>query len=264
MRNGLYIAGRSAGANEVIPYFGDLVQGAEADGDRLSVHMEFVNAIVRNRYLAPHGAITGAASVPGIACDFHRALDGGSNGVGGFDRTVEVRADLGFQLFRSESAVCVRELGDEAGGVRGDEAEHGMVVLILHDAHDEVDFLVREVSADCVDEGFDAIRVVGAIDDEKRFPRENLEAARPGSLGETGTDGVLRDAPAAALQAVDDVEHSHRVFHLVVSEQLDAEMTASTVVEDLPVDRPRAGGEGRRIRDDEARSCRFRADTSVV
>lgn len=208
---------------------GDLIQGAEADGD-------------------------GIASF----CEFHRALYGSSDGVSGFDRAVEVRADLGFQLVWSEGAVRVRELGDEAGGVRGDEAEHGMVVLILHDAHDEVDFLVREVSADCVDEGFDAIRVVGAIDDEKRFPRENLETSRPGSLGETGTDRVLRDAPAAADQAVDDVEHSHRVFHLVVSEQLDTEMPASTIVEDLPVDRPRAGGEGRRIRDDEARCCRGR------
>ena len=217
--------------------------------------MDFVNAIVRNSYLAPHGAVTGAASVPGIACDFHRALYSGGDGVSGFDRAVEVRADLGFKLFRPKSAVRVREFGDEAGSVRGDEAEHGMVVLILHDAHDEVDFLVREVSADRVDEGFDAVRVVGAIDDEKRFPRENLEAARPGSLGETGTDGVLRDAQAAADQAVDDVEHSHRVFHLVVSEQLDPEMLASAVVEDLPVDRPRPGGESRRIRGDEASSC---------
>ena len=133
--------------------------------------MEFVNAIVRNRYLAPHGVVTGAASAPGIACDFHRALYGGGDGVGGFDRAVEVRADLGFQLFRPESAVCVWELGDEASSVRGDEAEHGMVVLILHDAHDEVDFLVREVSADRVDEGFNAVRVVGAINDKKRFPR---------------------------------------------------------------------------------------------
>ena len=108
MRNGLYIAGRSAGVDEVIPYFGDLVQGAEADGDRLSVHMEFVNAIVRNRYLASHGAVTGAASVPGIAGDFHRVLYGGSDGVGGFDWAVEVSADLGFQLFRPEGAVRVR------------------------------------------------------------------------------------------------------------------------------------------------------------
>ena len=75
---------------------------------------------------------------------------------------------------------------------------------------------------------------------------------------------VFRNAPATALQAVDDVEHSHRVFHLVVSEQLDAEIRTVPVVEDLPVDRPHAGGEGRRIRDDEARCCRFRAGTIVV
>ena len=90
------MAGGSVGAYKVISYFGDLVQGAEADGDRPSVHMDFVNAIVRNSYLAPHGAVTGAASVPGIACDFHRALYSGSDGVSGFDRAVEVRADLGF------------------------------------------------------------------------------------------------------------------------------------------------------------------------
>ena len=82
----------------------------------------------------------------------------------------------------------VRELGDEAGGVRGDEPEHGMVVFILHDAHDEVDFLIREVSADRIDEGFDAVRIVRAVDDEERIPREKLEAARPDSAGETGAD----------------------------------------------------------------------------
>ena len=248
--------------------------------------MDFVDAIVRNRYLASHGVVTGAASVSGIACDLHRALYGGGDGVSGFDRAVEIRADLGFQLFRPEGAVCVRELGDEAGGVRGDQAEHGMVVLILHDAHDEVDFLIREVRADRVDEGFDAVRVVGTIDDEKRIPREELEAARPGGLGETGTDRFLRkdglrsrfghvsgsiylshifrNSPATALQAVDDVEDSHRVFHLVVSEQLDAEMPASAVVEDLPVDRPLAGSEGRRIRDDEMCCRRFGAGASTV
>lgn len=46
---------------------GDLIQGAEADGD-------------------------GIASF----CDFHRALYSGGDGVGGFDRAVEVRTDLGF------------------------------------------------------------------------------------------------------------------------------------------------------------------------
>ena len=235
MRNGLYIAGRSAGANEVIPYLGDLIQGAEADGDDI-----------------------------GSFCDLHRALDGGGDGVGGFDRAVEVRADLGFQRFRSESAVRVRELSDETRGVRCDEAEHGMVVFILHDAHDEVDFLIREVRADRVDEGLDAVRVVCTIDDEERVPRENLETTWPAGAGETGTDGVLRDTEAATLQAVDDVEYGHGVFHLVVSEQLDAELRTVPVVENLPVDRPRAGGEGRRIRDDETRSCRFRAGTSVV
>ena len=149
----------------------------------------------------------------------------------------------------------VREFGDEAGGVRGDEPEHGVVVLILHDAHDKVDFLIREVRADRVDEGFDAVRVVRAVDDEERIPREELEASRPDSAGETGADGGFRNPEAAALQAVDDVEHSHRIFHLVVSEQLDAEIPAASVVENLPVDRPRAGGEGSRIRGDEVRSC---------
>ena len=85
----------------------------------------------------------------------------------------------------------VRELGDETGGVWGDEAEHRVVVLILHDAHHEVDFLIREVSADRVDEGFDAVRVVRAVDDEERRPREKLETSRPDSAGETGADGVL-------------------------------------------------------------------------
>ena len=46
---------------------GDLVQGAEAEGDGF-----------------------------GAFCDFYRALDGGGDGVGGFDRAVEVCADLGF------------------------------------------------------------------------------------------------------------------------------------------------------------------------
>lgn len=251
MRNGLYIAGRSAGADEVIPYLGDLIQGAEADGDRLSAHVPFVNAVARE--------VHGTARLGGIdtivvhasLCDFYRALYSGGDGVGGFDRAVEVRADLGFQLFRPESAVCVWELGDEAGSVRGDEAEHGVVVLVLHDAHDEVDFLVWEVSADRVDEGFNAVRVVGAINDKKRFPREELEATWPGSLGETGADGILRDAEATVDQTVDDVEHSHRVFHLVVSEQLDAEIRTVPVVEDLPVDRPHAGGESSWIGDDE-------------
>ena len=64
---------------------------------------------------------------------------------------------------------------------------------------------------------------------------------------------VFRNSPATALQAVDDVEHGHRVFHLVVSEQLDAKIPALPVVEDLPVDRPRASGEGSRICGDEAR-----------
>lgn len=272
MRNNLYIAVRSAGAYEVIPYVGDLIEGAEADGDRLSAHVPFVNVIDLEIYCIPHilsnmvavvnvvvREAHGTARLGGIDTavvhasfrNLHRALYGGGDGGSGFDRAVKVRADLGFQLFRPEGAVRVRELGDEAGSVRGDEAEHGMVVLILHDAHDEVDFLVREVSADRVDEGFNAVRVVGAIDDEKRFPREDLEAARPGSLRETGTDGILGDAPATALQAVDDVEHSHRVFHLVVAEQMDTEIRTVPVVEDLPVDRPRAGGEGRRIGDDE-------------
>ena len=50
---------------------GDLVQGAEADGDGI-----------------------------GAFCEFHRALDGGGDGIGGFDRAVEVRTNLGFQFFR--------------------------------------------------------------------------------------------------------------------------------------------------------------------
>ena len=149
----------------------------------------------------------------------------------------------------------VREFGDEAGGVRGDEPEHGMVVFILHDAHHEVDFLIREVRADRVNEGFDAVRVVRAVDDEERIPRKELEASRPDGAGESRADGILRDAEAAALQAVNDVEHSHRVFHLVVAKQLDAELRTVPVVEDLLVDRPRAGGERSRIGGDESRSC---------
>ena len=87
--------------------------------------------------------------------------------------------------------MCVRELGDEACGVWGDEPEHGMVVLILHDAHDEVDFLTREIGADRVDEGFDAVWVVRTVDDEERLPREQLETSRPAGAGETGADGIF-------------------------------------------------------------------------
>ena len=46
---------------------GDLIQGAEADGDGF-----------------------------GAFCEFHRVLYGGGHGVRGFDRAVEVRTDLGF------------------------------------------------------------------------------------------------------------------------------------------------------------------------
>ena len=147
---------------EVAANVGDLIQGAKADGDGF-----------------------------GAFCDFHRALYGGGDGVGGFDRAVEVFTDLEFQLFRPEGAVRVRELGDEAGGVWGDEAEHRVVVLILHDAHDEVDFLIREVRADRVDEGFNAVRVVRTVDDEERRPREKLETSRPDGAGETGADGCF-------------------------------------------------------------------------
>lgn len=114
---------------------------------------------------------------------------------------------------------AVRCHAEELLRVRADALHHRFVVFIGEDAGQDDELFVSEIFRQVFRHHFRALRVVAAVEQEQRFPSEDLEAGRPAGLRKTVGHGVVGDRPSPFPQRRDRRQGGGRVVELVVAEQ---------------------------------------------
>ena len=128
-----------------------------------------------------------------------------------------------------------------------------MIIFICHHTNEEGDPSSGKIGTDTVYKSLYPIGIMRAVNDDKRVFGEKFKTTRPGHAFKTEMDCPLRDFPALPTERIDDIQHHHRIFELIVSKQTECKILVITIREGLSFSEcfpgNRSGSKRRRICD---------------
>ena len=152
------------------------------------------------------------------------------------------------KTFRRHCAGIGGRDGDELLGIRGDVFIHAVEILIAQNAGEDRQLAALEIVVNILHERLNALRVVPAVDDEKRFFAHELEASRPLHRLKPRAHGLVREVPALGLERVHCRENDRRVVELVLAEKRKLQVLESSAGEDLAGKTVRLEPDGIKVR----------------
>ena len=109
-----------------------------------------------------------------------------------------------------------------------------MEILIAQNAGENCELAALEIIVDVLHERLNALRVVPAVDDEKRLFAHELEASRPLHRLKPRADRLVREVPALGLERVHCRENDRRVVELMLAKERELQVLEPSAGEDLP------------------------------
>ena len=152
--------------------------------------------------------------------------------VAGRDGLSELPQVIG-KTFRRHCAGIGGSDGDELLGIRGNVFIHAVEILIAQNAGENCELAALEIVVNILHERLNALRVVPAVDDEKRLFAHELEASRPLHRLKPRADRLVREVPALGLERVHCRENDRRVVELMLAKERELQVLESSAGEDL-------------------------------